>query len=525
MSLSVEVPPVIGQKRGPGRPPKSGAALNKKQKRSSTIVEELNTPHETPPPDRKSRGLPTRIHDTKPLPTLRQPQALTLPDNEYASIAHSGVLAKSLDQSRVSWTQTGVFERYWTKPETGKNARPSPPNNPDLKSMKSRGKCRLRIEPHIFEVEIYVVEKPRPQPPKQYLPPRPQGVAQPWQGQAYQGQSPHNTQAQTSQQAPADPVIGLLAARAGSDPELKALMREVAKGNAPPELLRTFQRHIDELNAELRTQKNWEQEQERNIAAQSSAAATSVETKPFIQHPYLLQQQQKSGQPSQSALPAEVVFAFTTPGATSDRFLFPQHCILESLTPQHLLTSFIVTRQGETATNTNDIDVAKKYWSPVTIMVEVAYGRENILKDVCRWVKSPKESRDHMEQVMATYERMPATHLALRLPLKGTAGAESSNTSKVSTPVPQLIEDKKRRQSKDATVAGRKRSSLAKEKPTAPSATAAAVPGTDADDGQTSSTVKVEPTGSKDDSKVAEAAATSQRPTRATRKSVRISDV
>lgn len=48
-----------------------------------------------------------------------------------------------------------------------------------------------------------------------------------------------------------DPVILLLASRAADNAELKALMRIVATGNASQEQFRIFQRHIDELVAQV----------------------------------------------------------------------------------------------------------------------------------------------------------------------------------------------------------------------------------------------------------------------------------
>lgn len=49
-------------------------------------------------------------------------------------------------------------------------------------------------------------------------------------------------------------MISLLASRASRDPELKALMKEVAAGNANQAQLDTFQRHIDELHSESQRQ-------------------------------------------------------------------------------------------------------------------------------------------------------------------------------------------------------------------------------------------------------------------------------
>ena len=107
-----------------------------------------------------------------------------------ASIAASAVLQSSLDRSRLRWVGDGILERYWTKPESGKNARPAPPNNPELKWQKHKGPCRIRVEPHIFEAEIYVEEKVKPQPAPvkpQYVP-SPHNYQQSAYGQPYRRQ-------------------------------------------------------------------------------------------------------------------------------------------------------------------------------------------------------------------------------------------------------------------------------------------------------------------------------------------------
>ena len=52
-----------------------------------------------------------------------------------------------------------------------------------------------------------------------------------------------------------DPVIQMLAARAATDAELKSLMKIVAQGQANQAQLAVFQRHIDELNNIIQTQK------------------------------------------------------------------------------------------------------------------------------------------------------------------------------------------------------------------------------------------------------------------------------
>lgn len=603
--------PPVGQKRGPGRPPKSAnLPPAKKQKLAAPPSPKETTPQSTqsvdsPASEKKPSGLPAKVSAVRPLPTLRSPQSPGLPDLDYASIAASAVLALSLERSRAAWTQTGVFERYWVKPETGKHARPPPPSNPDIKSMKTKGRCRLRIEPHIFEVEVFVVDKPRPPPPpKQYIsapqapgsygyPYRPTQQSTPvrqqqqWHGQdhqnrtappanqpAYGGQTPssatppvHHRQmpapalpAQPSpssspapgqqKKASADPVIGLLAARAGSDPELKALMREVATGKASQDQLKIFQRHIDELTAVIQAQKAKDEEEERKRANQSRAkyeAATegraATQAQPTQQHPRpYAPPQQIAYTPPQPYVPppppppGEVVFAFTTPDASGDRFLFPQHCILELLTPQHMLASFMVARKGRSATG---LEADEEHWTPITLMVEVAYGRERILADVQRWVKSADDVREHMKAIMERCERAPDEHLAFRLPFKGLAGSEFEGSSHGASPVPFDVDEKKRkkRERKMASLSSalKNESTLASE-PTGADEKTEAKPETlngtfdvatsskeatslDPENGQ----VRIED-GKKDGPVDSHSTTEGRRSTRSTRKSVRISE-
>jgi hypothetical protein len=95
----------------------------------------------------------------------------------------------------------------------------------------------------------------------------------------------------------------------------------------------------------------------------------------------------------------------------------------------------MVVRKGKDAVDTAGLESDKDYWQPITMMVEVAYGREEILNCIRRWVKPAEDSRKHMEEVMQRCERAPETHLALRLPLKSTMLPESEAASKEATPV------------------------------------------------------------------------------------------
>lgn len=82
-------------------------------------------------------------------------------------------------------------------------------------------------------------------------------------------QGPYIAQSSQPAKPSPDPVIQMLATRAASDPELKALMRVVASSKASQEQLRTFQGHIDELNAIIKAREQQRnQEQQRPQAPQ-----------------------------------------------------------------------------------------------------------------------------------------------------------------------------------------------------------------------------------------------------------------
>ncbi|KAK5126756.1 hypothetical protein LTR85_009690 [Meristemomyces frigidus] len=620
--------PIAGQKRGPGRPPTRDAPVAKKARTSTPTQQEWPktlSPIVSIPVERKASKMLSKVTDGKPLPTLPEPQPLQLSDSEYQSIAASAVLQASLTRSQAKWTGEGIFERYWVKPETGKNARPPPPNNPDPKWMKQKGECRIRIEPHIFECQMYLEDKPRPPPPpKHYAPPvnqsaygqpyRPQAPQQqpytPQQHSQYgqnqtlppisQPQQQHNRtlppinnmhtpsapapqaprpQQTTPQPAPQtqkstpDPVISKLAARASSDPELKGLMKEVATGNANQEQLRIFQRHIDELQAQIKAEKERKEAEEREareaeearVLAQTQAhedtiqydvpGDTAASTPTPVQ--YTSQQQPRQYTPTQNQTtypppqqqpyvptppgPPAVILSFSTPGASEDRFLFPRNSILERLSDYHYLASFIVTRRGRDAADPTNLDPNKEYWQPVTLMLEVKYGLEELPEYVKKWVKPADDVRKWMQGVMARCERAPQGHLAMRLPVKagGMTETDESGISKDSTPV--VVEDKgsvrpksnvkyvkkplsalKRQSTGEqgtptATSAKKKEGGDAKATPKTP----APVPATVAAEKEQKATAAAAATdGAADDAGTTE----SGRPKRSVRKSVRISE-
>jgi hypothetical protein len=75
-----------------------------------------------------------------------------------------------------------------------------------------------------------------------------------------------------------DPMIAnMLAARASSDPELKALMKEVSMSTATPEQTKAFQEHRDELGAVAHWQKARNVAEEDKRLAKHNEATTSPE--------------------------------------------------------------------------------------------------------------------------------------------------------------------------------------------------------------------------------------------------------
>ncbi|KAF2102748.1 hypothetical protein NA57DRAFT_71733 [Rhizodiscina lignyota] len=228
--------------------------------------------------------LPSKLVDGKPLPTVKE-----LPKEygpEYQTIKESGVLAVALARSRRQWTTEGVFDKYWTKPPTKKKGeQPTQPREKGKPGEKI-GQCQLMVEPHIFDITLYMVKENIPpvhQPhhpqyhqyaphnhqhpitPNHQSPYRPANqTPHPQQRGPYQQhstpQTPHPpnnsrpthpppTPAPPQQQANTpDPVIQMLAQRASTNPELKSVMKIVATGTANQEQLDYFQKHIDELN-------------------------------------------------------------------------------------------------------------------------------------------------------------------------------------------------------------------------------------------------------------------------------------
>lgn len=211
----------------------------------------------------------------------------------------SGVLADSIQRSRLKWITEGLFETYWKKPPRAKKGvvHVEDPKNPPKDSMSKLGQVSLTIEPHIFDVTLWVVRDhkaphpgdhpgqwprlqygppggvmPAPPPPAQLAKPpaaKPPlaapsvaTTASPSAPQTSQPgtpnmsgaprQAPADSPAPAPAKPPADPVIVTLAAMAAKDPSMKELMKRVADGDSRQEELQRFQKIIDEIQEEHR---------------------------------------------------------------------------------------------------------------------------------------------------------------------------------------------------------------------------------------------------------------------------------
>lgn len=240
------------------------------------------------------------------------------------------------------------------------------PQSPAQQQSQSLSQDQTGQQPTSTHADTWL-NQPREQGTPQQAAPRIQPQSQP--------QSPSPAQVQPSPQAqqPAprtsqDPVIQMLATRAASDSELKALMQIVASKKADQTQLRRFQTHIDELNAIINARNTPSTvSQSRPSSSQSLTqqpgpspsirpqtnvpASTPVNNppKPHV-HPRLTSLASSSTpyQPSPlqhsfvhspaKAEPKAMVFEFLTAPAhsthfshvaTGDRYLFPPNTILE----------------------------------------------------------------------------------------------------------------------------------------------------------------------------------------------------
>ncbi|CAA9965299.1 hypothetical protein PTNB85_09403 [Pyrenophora teres f. teres] len=275
----------------PNEKPARGAKATLKRKRASIAVRESapSTPVGEGAPLTPRQLLPHRITEGAPLPTLSEPQPLDLPSSEWQTIQQSGVLDLSFERSKAVWLSGAnfrTFHKHFNQPKkladrTDEDKAKAQRQKELLKNFPQVGADRvvvkLVIEPHTLPIKLYgprEVGKPMQKKAPTASPYAPwPNHNQPNQhtkyhnGQPIQQKTqprpppplPKPVQAAPPPQAPAapapDPVIHMLAARAGTDPELKAVMKIVAAGSASKEQLEFFQTHINELTNILARQK------------------------------------------------------------------------------------------------------------------------------------------------------------------------------------------------------------------------------------------------------------------------------
>ncbi|RDW82509.1 hypothetical protein BP6252_03621 [Coleophoma cylindrospora] len=266
-----------------------------------------------------------------------------------------------------------------------------------------------------------------------------------------------NGVAQPTQPAPApyapapapkgtDPVIQMLAERAATDADLKALMRIVANGEATPEELKKFQGHIDELTRLTQARQAAAQQQAQQQAMHSTPRQ-STSHQPHNQnhvHPTSLKMSSTMthGQPQAlrskgGLLPSKsdisgIVFDFA--GGSGDRFMFPKFSILEYLPQGQVIASFLLVRKGSKSDSPN-YDPKLDYHQPITIRLHTHQGRQ--LDSLARVVANQDEVRRYMDDIMDNTTRAEYVLLAMQLPKdKESVPAEES---KEGTPA---VEDK-----------------------------------------------------------------------------------
>ncbi len=284
---------------------------------------------------------------------------------------------------------------------------------------------------------------------------------------------PHAPPSQAPAQSP-DPVIHMLAQRAGHDPELKAIMKIVAAGDANPQQLQFFQRHIDELTAVLHSRTGPAQKptpaqrpHANNAPVSAYPGAPSHAPGHFTppvggrqMHPYQVQSQAPMPLKAKSPMAApradysSLVFEFVA--GSADRFLFPKYSILEFLPGnRQVLASFLIVRKGDRR-EAGNYDPNREYYQPVT--VRLSTDDPKVLAPLTRVVASPEEARKHMDEIMDRATRADEVHLALRLPKRSEnaegddedKGAGSRERSPSTPPAPPVRE--KRKYTRRATI-------------------------------------------------------------------------
>ncbi|TVY67518.1 hypothetical protein LSUE1_G007092, partial [Lachnellula suecica] len=287
---------------------------------------------------------------------------------------------------------------------------------------------------------------------------------------------PHHNPPPPNTPAPADaadkskdPVIQMLAERASTDPDLKALMRIVANGQAKAEELKSFQSHIDDLTRLQKARQAALQTSQPANKPPPPSPATPPDPRPSPSstigtQPYSNSCSGSQARPSTYAtsIPKPTPsFAFKGPvfeftGGTGDRYLFPKFSILEYLPQGQVIASFLIVRKGS-ASDSSAYDPALDYYQPITIRLYAHQGRQ--LDALQKVVAPPDEVRRYMDDIMDNMTRAEYVLLAMRLPKDIEPPSEKESLAEkadqgdvpvlwgsttVSTPVATLVRPMKR---------------------------------------------------------------------------------
>jgi uncharacterized coiled-coil protein SlyX len=232
----------------------------------------------------------------------------------------------------------------------------------------------------------------------------------------------------------------MLAERAATDSDLKALMRIVANGEASAVELKKFQNHIDELTQLLRTRQDKihpppnstrppppppppplktqtngqiKSEPVSNLPPSTIKTIPPPAPAPTPSYPPPQPQALRSKGPVAPPKPdiSGIVFEFA--GGNGDRFLFPKYSILDYLPNGQVIASFLIVRKGS-ASDSPTYDPQLDYYQPVTIRLYTHQGKQ--LESLQKVVAPAEEVRRYMDDIMDNMTRAEYVLLAMRLP-------------------------------------------------------------------------------------------------------------
>lgn len=261
--------------------------------------------------------------------------------------------------------------------------------------------------------------------------------------------------ASEGERPPTDPVIQMLATRAASDHNLKALMKIVASGHASQRQLEEFQSHINELNNLIKSRESAAQstpdhqppgpprpppathaQTYKNPEAPTpppvpqppvTISSTPYAPLPPASNPVKVEPQNHAPSLSYAAQPPKPKPVMTTSyksdivsmvfdfGPHGDRFLFPRFSILEFLSGgTQVIASFLVIRKGSEAAASGEYNKTTTYYQPVTMRLSAPFAR--MLEPLARVVAPPEEVKRYMNGIFDKMTPAKPAYLMTRLP-------------------------------------------------------------------------------------------------------------